>query len=445
MFFEHSLSKDCFAVNYNPTYMKKRYLIGLGFALGCSTTQAQMILSDTIQTSVIVTDEPQTTDNEVIRKMYEANGEHFQDPRAPRFLFMDRKGKVALGIGGYVKGTMSVDMGGISDNLDFVTADIPAPSQPDMRNQFQMDASTSRLFLKLVGDNTAVGDFTVYVETDFRGKDGHQYDLRLRQAYIRLGNFLFGKTRSTFADGAAGPPTIDFEGPSGSVSKKNTMIQYRQQIDKHWSFAASIESPSESYTVVQEQSEAINQRIPDIPAYLQYQWDGGRSHIRLSGLFRALSYRNLVSAENKYAIGWAAQLSGMIAFSPRITFYYQAAYGRGYADYLNDLDGSGYDLIPDGDDGRLTAPYALGIVSGLQYNICKNFFVSASFSQCRLYDQASLDGSAYKYGQYVVANAFYSPFSNCQVGLEYLYGNRHNFDRTSGDAHRINAMIQYNF
>lgn len=425
--------------------MKRKYLIGLGIAIGCGASQAQIILEDTVWTSVIVTDKPQTTDKKVIKAMYEANGKHFQDPRAPRFLFMDRKGKVALGIGGYVKGTVSVDMDGISDNLDFVTADIPAPKQPDMRNQFLMDASTSRLFLKLVGANTAIGNFTVYVETDFRNKNGHQYDLRLRQAYIRLGNLLFGRARSTFADGAAGPPTIDFEGPSGSVSKKNTMIQYKQQIDKNWSFAASIESPSESYTVKKEQSEAIKQRMPDIPAYLQYQWDEGESHIRLSGLFRALSYRNLVTAENKYAIGWAAQLSGMIAFTPRITFYYQAAYGKGYADYLNDLGGSGYDLIPDGDGGKLTAPYALGIVGGLQYNICKNFFVSASYSQCRLYDQASLSDSAYKYGQYVVANAFYTPFNNCQVGIEFLYGNRHNHDGESGNAHRLNAMIQYNF
>ena len=425
--------------------MKRKLLIGLGLAIGCGATQAQTVLLDTIRTSVIVTDERQTSDNEIIKAMYEANGRHFQDPRAPRFLFMDRKGKVALGIGGYVKGTMSVDMGGISDNLDFVTADIPVPKQADMLNQFQMDASTSRLFLKLVGRNTAVGNFSVYVESDFRGKDGHQYDLRLRQAYIRLGNLLFGRTRSTFADGAAGPPTIDFEGPSGSVSKKNTMIQYKQQIDKNWSWAASIESPSESYTVVKNESKSIKQRIPDIPAYLQYEWNDGQSHIRLSGLFRALSYRNLVKAENEYAIGWADQLSGMIAFSHRITFYYQAAYGKGYADYLNDLGGSGYDLIPDGDGGKLKAPYALGIVGGLQYNLCRNFFVSASYSQCRLYDQASLSDSAYKYGQYVVANAFYTPFSNCQVGIEFLYGNRHNHDGESGNAHRLNAMIQYNF
>ena len=186
---------------------------------------------------IIQTDSEQPGDSEVIRKMYEQNGRHFQDPRAPRFLFIDRSGKIALGIGGYVKGTISADMDGISNSLDFVTADIPVPAQPATRNQFQMDASTSRLFLKLVGANTSVGDFTVYVETDFRGKDK---DLRLRQAYIQFGGWKFGRARSTFVDGASGPPTIDFEGPSGSISKKNTLIQYTHQFGKHWSTAMSI-------------------------------------------------------------------------------------------------------------------------------------------------------------------------------------------------------------
>ena len=391
---------------------------------------------------IIQTDSEQPGDSEVIRKMYEQNGRHFQDPRAPRFLFIDRSGKIALGIGGYVKGTISADMDGISNNLDFVTADIPVPAQPATRNQFQMDASTSRLFLKLVGANTSVGDFTVYVETDFRGKDK---DLRLRQAYIQFGGWKFGRTRSTFVDGASGPPTIDFEGPSGSISKKNTLIQYTHQFGKHWSTAMSIESPSQSYTVDKSYSEAIKQRIPDIPTYLQYAWGGGKSHIRLSNLFRALSYRNLKTAENKYAIGWASQLSGVITASPQWTFYYQAAYGFGYADYLNDLGGSGFDLIPEDDSGKLIPPLAMGLVGGIQYNFSKKFFVSASYSQCRLYDQASMAKDTYKYAQYVAGNAFYVPFSNCMVGLEYLYGNRHNINDVSGSAHRINAMIQYHF
>ena len=90
-------------------------------AFGFGTIQAQDTLVVITRPAIIITDNEQSSDSEVIRRMYEQNGRHFQDPRAPRFLFVDRTGKVALGIGGYVKGTMSADMGGISNNLDFVT------------------------------------------------------------------------------------------------------------------------------------------------------------------------------------------------------------------------------------------------------------------------------------------------------------------------------------
>ena len=406
---------------------------------------AQEVVSDTLFTSVIITDESRHSDNETIKAIYEANGLHFQDPRAPRFLFLDRKGRVALGIGGYMKGTLSVDMGGIADNPDFVTADIPTPNRPDMRSQFQMDASTSRIFLKLVGKRTPVGDFTVYLESDFRGGDAGSYAMRLRQAYISMGGLRIGKAWSTFCDPASAPPTVDFEGPSGAVFARNMQIQYSHRLDKHWSFAAAIEAPSASYTPRTGQSEAIRQRIPDIPAYVQYEWGGGESHIRLSGLLRALSYRNLVSAENKYAIGWASQLSGMVEIIPQLTFYYQASYGRGYADYMNDLGGFGYDLVAKPEGGEMSAPYALGFVGGLQYYISNKLFLSTSASQCRLYNEGAYRPDGYKYAQYMVVNAFYTPFNNCQLGVEYLYGSRHNYDRTEGKAHRINAMIQYNF
>ena len=405
----------------------------------------KILMSILVMVCCILAQKVNAQDSLLIRKMYEANGQHFQDPRAARFLFMDKEGKVALGIGGFVKGTMSVDMDGISDNLDFVTYDIHAPMKTDMRNQFQMDASTSRIFLKLVGADTKVGDFTVYLESDFRGKNGHQYDLRLRQAYIQFGGWKIGRARTTFADAASSPPTIDFEGPSGSVSTKNTMIQYTHQFGKHWSMAMAIEAPSASYTTDKNLSESIKQRVPDIPTYIQYAWDGGKSHIRLSNLFRFLSYRNLVEGENKLTFCMATQLSGMITFSPHWKLYYQAAYGKGYADYLNDLGGAGFALISDGDTGNLLAPYALGVVGGIQYNIHKNLFLSASFSQCRLYADDNLQGSDFRYGQYVAAIVFYEPIDNCMVGFEYLYGNRHNMDGTSGNAHRINAMIQYHF
>ena len=83
--------------------------------LSAHQADAQDTLVVITRPAIIITDNEQSSDSEVIRRMYEQNGRHFQDPRAPRFLFVDRTGKVALGIGGYVKGTMSADMGGISN------------------------------------------------------------------------------------------------------------------------------------------------------------------------------------------------------------------------------------------------------------------------------------------------------------------------------------------
>ena len=71
---------------------------------------------------------------------------HFHDPRAPSFLLTDQQGKFALGIGGYLKTTMEYDFNGIVDDVDFIPALIPQPGSTSVRNQFQMDASTSTIF-----------------------------------------------------------------------------------------------------------------------------------------------------------------------------------------------------------------------------------------------------------------------------------------------------------
>ncbi|KAA5282476.1 hypothetical protein F2Z10_15890, partial [Bacteroides eggerthii] len=104
--------------------------------------------------------------DEIIRIMNESQLTYIHEPQAPRFLLTDRKGKFALGIGGYVRATAEYDFGGIVDNIDFIPAYIPNGSK--IRNQFQMDAGTSTIFLKLVGHTKILGDFVVYTAGNFR-------------------------------------------------------------------------------------------------------------------------------------------------------------------------------------------------------------------------------------------------------------------------------------
>lgn len=388
----------------------------------------------------------ETSGNEELAAMfYDTRYLHFQDPRAPRFLFVDRKGRAALGIGGYVKATASYDFDGALPNRDFVTYDIPVPRNPIERNQYQMDASTTRLFLKLVGNNTVLGKYTVYVEGNFRA--GQNYGFGLEQAYVNARGFLIGQTWSTFVDPAAAPPTIDYEGPNGMTCVRNVMLRYTFDLSNHWQVALAAESPSVTYTLDESNSMYIRQRMPDIPFYVQYAWNEGNSHIRASGLLRGLSYRDLVTSRNKSVLGWAVQLSGLANITPKMTLFYQGVYGYGYGEYLNGLNGEGFDLIPDPDSrGRLYAPETLGYVAGLRYSFSPKFFMSVSYSQSRLYSKTgALSGNAYRYAQYIVGNAFYNLTPDCSIGLEYLYGRRSNINREDGQANRFNAMIQYNF
>ncbi len=371
----------------------------------------------------------------------------FQDPRAPRFILINRKSTMALGIGGYVKGTVSVDFKGIADSKDFVTNTIPTPGNPAQNGQYQMDASTSRIFLSLVGNNRFMGDFTVYLESDFRGGSAGNAFMQLRQAYIDMRDVKAGLAWSTFTDVAAGPPTIDNQGPCGIASERNVILQYHPHIGKHWSMAVAVESPDLSVTVSPQYTQNITQRMPDIPMYVQYSWGDAGSHVRASGIVRGLSYRNLVEAKNKMKIGWGVQLSGVANISDRLILYYDGVYGRGISEYINDLGGGGYDLIPMNVAGKMTAPQAWGAMGGVQVNITSQLFASATYSQCRLYDGSDgvLSPGTYRYAQYVVGNLFYNITKDCQIGVEYLYGRRVDRDNIAGSACRINAAIQYNF
>ncbi|MDE6489523.1 MAG: hypothetical protein K2L49_00005, partial [Muribaculaceae bacterium] len=224
---------------------------------------AQTMDPDTVlipERSIIVTGDRSNVSPEIVAILYSRENLDFHDPQAPRFLFLDREGKAMLGIGGYVKGTMSYDFDGAVDATGFETYDIPVPSNHAMRNAYRMDASHSTIFMRLIGRSSKFGSYQVYAQTDFTGGNG-DYDLRLRQAYIKLGYVTAGLARSTFSD-ASQPPTVDPQGPSGVITTKNIMFQYAPALSRHLSMAVSIENPKTTYTT-SDRCEAIHQRIPD--------------------------------------------------------------------------------------------------------------------------------------------------------------------------------------
>lgn len=423
-----------------------RLFLTLTAALASITAMAQVTPTDTIRIPerAVFVSGSHTNSGDLIAVLYNQQEMHFNDPEPPRFLFIDRQGRVALGIGGNVKGTAGYFFdGAIDDGAGFTTYDIPVPSDPANKQRLYGDVSHSSIFLQLVGRSTKFGYYQMYVQTEFTGDNGG-YGVQVKQAWASLGNVTLGLARSSFVDPSAGTPTIDSQGPSGEMTGKNILVRYAKTFGKGWRVAASLEIPQLT-TTTQASVSKISQRVPDIPVNIQYAWNGGASHVRLSGLIRDLYYRDVVAAKNRSRFGWAVQLSGVVDCMNTVQIFYQGAIGRGYGRYVNDLSGNGFDLVYSQTPGKMEAPKTLNYELGLRYNATDKLFFAASYSQARLYGVSHLGSDTYRYGQYISASGFYNIFPDLRVGLEYLHGNRKDFNNQSGKANRISAMLQYSF
>ena len=355
---------------------------------------------------------------------------------------MDKQGKFALGIGGYVRATGEYDFGGIVDDIDFIPADIPNSSK--IRNQFQMDASTATIFLKLVGHTRLLGDFIVYTAGNFRGGDK---TFQLRNAYMSFRNVTVGYTYGGFMDLGALPSTIDFQGPNGATFYRATQLAYTYKGLENFRFNASVEAPAVDGTA-NNGLEIARQRMPDFTAYAQYGWNGN-SHLRIGGIIRSMTYTGADSDKASSVTGYGVQASTTFSMGKKWQAFGQVNYGKGIGQYLNDISNLNVDIVPNPEkDGKMQALPMLGWYAGLQYNICPKVFISSTYSMSRLYSENGYpndEPGTYRYGQYFVANAFWNVSSNMQVGAEYLRGWRTNFDNSTNHANRFNLLVQYSF
>lgn len=390
--------------------------------------------------AVVLTGGDKGIHHDVVGVLYDADVT-FNDPDAPRFLLIDRKGNTVFGIGGYVEGVARYDFGGSVNSNGFSVSDIPVPANPAARSRLGADATHTTLVLNLL-HHTRYGVLSAYVQGNFSAAN---YGFKLKQAYIRLNHVTMGLTRSTFQDALATPATIDYTGPVGMIDRKNVMLQYRNQYDNGIGFGVAAELPPVTITPVDGVTESISQRVPDIPAYVQYAWDGGKSHVRVSAMLRNLSYRDLVDGKNKIVTGYGVQLSGGVQCAPFLSVNYQATYGKGMTSYLGGIEDLGYDLIDSDKAGTMTAPNVFGFSGGVKIQPCDKFFMTSTYSMARVYGQERLGDDAFRRGNYAVVNAFYTPIPDLQFGIEYIHGRRTDMSGEHGVANRIQAMVKYSF
>ncbi len=380
----------------------------------------------------------------LIEMFYYDQFRSFSDPEAPYFLFMSRDATLAMGIGGCVRMRGYYDWHGAQPSPAFSPYLIPMHPDPAAMRHFGTTPAGTSLFFRVLGRNRRVNYYQLYIQADFSGYNSR--DFTLKKAYATVNDWTVGYAASTFSDPAAQPPMVDSNGASNKITPTEVLVRYSPRVGKHWLLAVGVETPSTSVKADGVQTKALQNWIPDVAAFVQY--DAGRSsHVRVAGIVRSLSYRDVANSTNHHKAGWAVAVSGVAHPLPQLTTYLTANYGKGYASLGGDLSMGSYDLLGDpGKSGRLYAPASAGWCVGLQWNFRPELFVSVSASSTRLYiREPSNSPEEYKRGFMAVANCFWNMTPRMQVAGEFCYGMRTDFSGSRRSAYRVGALAQFSF
>lgn len=421
----------------------KRLMLAVLFLSAFVNVSAQRWVEiDDDVTPVICISETVNEAPDVVEIFQNTQSPYHHDPRAPRFVLVDQKGRWGLGIGGYLQTKIEYDFDKTVSNVDFLPSAIQRSSAS---TQYRMDMSNSTIFLKLVGSSRLLGDFILYTSADWRGGG---LGFQLQNAYMSTKYFTFGYAVGAFMDLSAVPTTIDYGGPCGMTFYRAVQVQAKYAFDFGLSMGISLEAPNVNATG-NEFVSIGEQRCPNVPIFVQYNlFNNPMNHIRLGAVMRDISYTDKVANIDTDKVGWGVQAS-VLATMGGLQLKGQFTTGEGIGSLVNNISNVGVDVVPDPlKPGKAMLLTSNAWYAGLQYNFNSKWLASAAYSQTNLlsrrgYAEANPEG--YHRGQYAVANVMYNVSDNLQVGLEYLHGWRTDFNDRTYNANRINLSARYDF
>ena len=140
--------------------MKKIILIVIGLLICSITANAQHKADtqiDSLQRSHRITFlgdgtvPHQDSVRAILDRFYIDQFRHFQDPRAPYFLFMSKDSKFAMGIGGVVRMRGWYDWGGVIPYNGFIPQAISVPRNDIARRKISTTPAGTALYFRVIG------------------------------------------------------------------------------------------------------------------------------------------------------------------------------------------------------------------------------------------------------------------------------------------------------
>lgn len=363
------------------------------------------------------------------------------DPELKGFLALPGT-QTLFRLGGYAKLDAIFDTRDAGNADQFVTAAIPVPrARRDGRN-FNLHARQTRFTFEVRRPSVVGENLRFYLENDFYGGDGGQYDFHLRQAFGQLGNTYGGYGYSSFMDADALPDTLDFAGPGGQVFVLQPGVHHAFRLNASSSLTLAAERSSSEVRAAGGSVDGT-QHAPDLVVAARTEHDWG--HLQAGALLRRIGYTD--DARDDATTGGGIAVSGALNAARRGNadlLMFGAVAGKGVARYVSDTSGSALDAAVDA-DGRLHALRAFGAYAGYTHYWNTDWRSNLVYGIARVDASPLAGGDAFRRSAYAAANLIWSPAPTLTMGVELLHGRLELQNGNRNDATRVQGSLQYSF
>ncbi len=359
---------------------------------------------------------------------------HPQDlPPNSGFILRAKDGKSYLRIIGSVRLNGAYDLNGLQSQETFSTYDIPVGAENMNEPRFIFGAYQTRFGIEIYKP-TPLGNVFAKIEADF---EGSKNNLRLREGYAVIKNFLLGKSWSVFGDPESIPKTVDKDGPNSSVTERAVQIRFEPPEQNMVRYAFALEVPNPDITNAPDSIEItpFYQSFPDLTARFEIKSDSW-GQIQFSSIVRSITVRDI--DENLQVLaGYGGLFSGKLNFFDGNTFYYQFVGGKGISNYIEALSGTGLDVIFDTQNNEYVTMTAYGGFVSFSRQWSDLLSTGLTLGLTYMVNRDFQPDDAFKYSTYGSFNAFANISKVMKLGLEYSYGARINKNYDYGTANRI--------
>jgi hypothetical protein len=304
--------------------------------------------------------------------------------------------------------------------------------------------------------NTPLGELKTIFEFELfgTGVDEGQTTFRLRHAYGELGHFGAGQYWSPFMDIDVFPNSLEYWGPTGMAFFRNIQVRWMPIMgDTRLTIALERPGASGDGGVYSDRIELSGVRarfpMPDVSA--EYRRAGKFGYVELAGIFRYISWldtQNDAFELGDKTMGWGLNLSSNINFSKSLVGRFQALYGQGIQNYMND---SPADIGIKNNFSNPVQPILgiplpiLGLVAFFDKQWNEKFSSSLGYSYQDIMNSDGQNDNAFNNAHYALGNLLYYPAENVMMGVELQYGTRENKDGWSTDIMKIQFSFRYKF